>query len=439
MKKLLLLLLCTIALISNAQSLRVNRGHIHEVFNATPDEMQFGTDTSLPTAVRYTVTIGGVTYLTSEIDSIVVSAATTDSNSVAVVYNSDGTADVTISGDIAPHLTVAISGQDVSLTATETYQDTITYTLTGQATDGSFTMDGEYATNVVLNNVSITSSDTAAINIRNGKHCYIYVYGENNFADGATGGQKAAFFCNGHATFRGDGTVNITGNARHGYRSDEYTKFTTAFTGNFNILSAASDGINVQQYLKVSNGNITVRGNTGDAIDVGINSDSTKQRNGQVIIEGGTITAAAINTDTKALKADSAITITGGTLNIIASGLGSKGISAGTNLYTRGGTFNITASGDTYNYTDETGQESDSKCQGIRSKADFYLLGDATTHPTFNVTVTSSDEDTYGIRIKGYFYYTKAALKPSGFPTKLAKWESGQAKAIDDFSLEDEE
>ncbi len=433
MRKLLSLALLALSLTVSAQSLRVNRGQIHEVFEATTEEMTFGllegsTD-------QYTLTIGDVTYLTSDIESIEVLSETVDPSSVAVVYNTDGTADVTISGDLVPYMTTTVNGQNVSISADSLYDSVIQYTLSGTATAGTFSMDGEYATTVVLNGVSITSADTAAIDIRNGKHCTFVVNGENNFVDGASGGQKAAFFCNGHATFTGDGTINVTGNARHGYRSDEYTEFGGEFTGAFNVLSAASDGINVEQYLRVANGTITITNQTGDGIDVGINNDSTKLYNGQIFVSGGTINASATNPDTKAVKADSCITITGGTFNLNVSGDGTKGISAGTDFKTNGGTFNIAVSGGSYTYTDETGTEDTARCQGIRAKADFYLAGDETNHPTFNITNTSTDEKAYGVRIKGWFYYTAAALKASGFNTKDAKWTSGQAKKMDSIEF----
>ncbi|MBP3227953.1 MAG: carbohydrate-binding domain-containing protein [Bacteroidaceae bacterium] len=420
----LILSLCVIAM-SAQTTLRVTRGTIHEVFNATADEMLFST-----TAEGSTVTIGGITYLTDEITAITIGEESVADGTVSVTYLTDGTAEVIIAGDVAPYLYTTVSGQDVSIDTDTTYTGVIAYTLAGTATAGSFTMDGKNNTTLTLNGVSITSPDTAAINIRNGKHCTINVLGTNTFADGATGGQKGAFFCNGHATFQGDGTVNITGNARHGYRSDEYTVFSEDFTGTFNILSAASDAINVQQYLTIANGTFTITNNTGDGIDVGINNDSTKTRNGQLLITGGTISVSATTADTKAIKADSTITVTGGTFNINVTGNGCKGISAGTDFRTSSGTFNLSVTGSSYYYITPLNGEDSSRCQGIRAKQDFYLVGDATNFPTFNINTDSDDEKTYGIRIKGWFYYTAAALRASGFNTKDAKWTSGQAKQV---------
>lgn len=433
MRKLLSFALLALSLTVSAQSLRVNRGHIHEVFEATAEEMTFGLVEG--STDQYTLTIGDVTYLVSDIDNIEVLSETFESSSVEVVYNTDGTADVTISGDLVPYMTTTISGQNVSISADSLYDSMIQYTLSGTATNGTFSMDGEYDTQVTLDGVSITSADTAAIDIRNGKHCYIVVNGENTFVDGTNGGQKAAFFCNGHATFSGEGIVNITGNARHGYRSDEYTEFSSDFSGNFNILYAAGDAMNVQQYFKMESGTITITNQTGDGIDVGINNDSTKTYNGQVFISGGTINVTVANDDTKGLKSDSCMTITGGTFNIDVTGNGCKGITAGTDFKTNNGTFNMTVSGGSYTYTDSTGTEDTARCQGIRAKADFYLAGDETNHPTFNITNTSTDEKAYGVRIKGWFYYTAAALKASGFNTKDAKWTSGQAKKMDSIEF----
>ena len=354
----------------------------------------------------------------------------------ADALNANSYTDVVISGDLAPYMTTTLSGQDVSLNADSIFQKRISYYLSGTATDGSFTMDGKHSTNLYLNGVNITSSDTAAINIRNGKHCHIYISGTNNFADGATGGQKGAFFCNGHATIHGNGTVNITGRARHGYRSDEYTVFDDNFTGTFNILAARSDGINVQQYLRIANGTINVQGNIGDGIDVGINKDSTKAYNGQMFVSGGTITASATSVDTRAIVSDSTMTITGGTFNISVPGNGCKGIYAGWDFKTNGGVFNIIMTGDAYKTVDATGKEDVGHCQGIRVWNDFYLAGDADNHPTFNISNQSPDEKAVGIRIKkGIFYYVPAALQASGFKNKDAKWPDGNVKKVDAIVL----
>ncbi len=435
MKKLFTLLLCACGLIATAQTLRVTSGSVHHVYNATADEIVFFSDDATGGSTGSAlVAIGDTVYKTNKIDSIVVGTGVAPTDTITVVYY-NGTADVTIPGTIAPYVYATVNKQDVSITVNAAYQQKITYVLSGTTTDGSFTMDGAFSTALVLNSLTITSSDTAAINILNGKHCDIYVNGTNTFADGASGEQKGAFFCNGHATFHGSGTVNITGRARHGYRSDEYTIFDNDFTGKFNILSSAGDGINVQQYLRIANGTISVSRNTGDGIDVSINNDSTKAYNGQLFVSGGIINANATNTDTKAVKTDSCMTITGGTFNINVTGNGCKGLRAGTHFKTNGGIFNINVSGNSNESITETGEEDSSRCQGIRSKNDFYLLGDATNHPTFNINNTSSDTYTYGIRIKGYFYYVAAALSASGFKTKDAKWPNGKAKRIDNFEL----
>lgn len=432
MKKIAILLLITLCMPTWAQTtLRVTRGHVHEIFTATPDEMVVRN-----TAVGHTLTISGVTYLTDQITRIVVSNddAIAD-NTVDVVYNTDGTADVTIAGNIAPYLQTTIVGQNVTINTDTTYKEVITYNLSGTATAGAFNMDGKNNTQLNITDLSITSPDSAAINIRNGKHCLIHVSGTNNFADGVTGGQKGAFFCNGHATFVGDGTINITGRSRHGYRSDEYTIFSEEFTGHFNVLSSVGDAIHVQQYLQIANGTFTITNNTGDGIDVSIHNDSTKAQNGNLMISGGTFYVNATQVDTKAIKADSVITITGGEFNINVTGDGAKGIRAGTDFRTNGGIFNITLSGGVYNYINEEGVADDSNCQGIRSKRDFYLAGDETNHPTFNIVNNSTDPLCYGIRVKGWLYYVATALKASGFNTKDAKWRSGQAKKLDSITF----
>lgn len=98
-------------------------------------------------------------------------------------------------------------GNHVSLVANNSLTDEVTYTL-GVATNGSFYMDGEYKSTIALNGVSLTNPDSAAICIDNGKR--INVEGTSNtLVDGVGGTQKACFFINGHAEFKGSGAPHV--------------------------------------------------------------------------------------------------------------------------------------------------------------------------------------------------------------------------------------
>lgn len=395
----LLLFLATAVSTAFAQKVTVmlNNGYVMHLYNASAEDIVFSNSGSV-------LTIQGNSYNTSEIKGIQVEKdATVEMNRSVSVDFSTSSATVTLTSDIVPYIDLTMNGAYVSvMTNDTTYKDTITYNLSGTTTEGAFIADGEHPSIINLNAVSISNSDTAAINFLNGKYVDVNVNGTNTFVDGATGGQKGAFFINGHARFAGDGDINITGNARHGYRSDEYTIFSEDFTGNFNVLKSASDGINVQQYLQIDNGTITIENNTGDGIDVGFTNDPTDVNNGMLYINGGTITAKTNTVDTKAIKADTLITITGGRVNTYANANGSKGISSGGNFIVEGGYIYTEAPGSSITVTLPDGTTDKKNCRALRSVKDFYYRGG-----TIDLQ-NCSNESTW--RVKGTFYYLQSAL-----------------------------
>lgn len=295
------------------------------------------------------LTIQGKTFPVADILSMTVGAATMADNTVAVDY-SGASAQVTIAGNVARHLSVDVSGAHVRLVQDDQVTDEITYTLSGMSADGSFTMDGELKATVVLNGLTLTSGRGAPINIENGKRIDIVVADGtvNTFSDYASGAQKACFFVNGHPEFSGSGTVNLTGNARHAFRSDEYTKLKKSFTGTINVLRAVSDGLHVEQYLEMNGGNVVIDHVGGDAIDVAMTNDPTDIHNGSVFIRGGSITATTSAADVKTLKSDSAVTVSGGTLYLKATGDGSKALSSKQTLLVTGGRIEALSLGGVY-------------------------------------------------------------------------------------------
>lgn len=394
----LLLFLATAVSTALAQKVTVmlNGGYVIHLYNASAEDLVFSNSGSV-------LTIQGNSYNTGEIKGIQVEKnATVDMNRSVTVDFASSNATVTLTADIVPYIDLTVKGAYVSaITNDTTYSDTITYNLSGSTDNGAFIADGKHASVINLNSVSISNSDTAAINFLNGKYVDVNVSGTNNLVDGATGGQKGAFFINGHARFAGDGDINITGNARHGYRSDEYTIFSEDFTGNFNVLKSASDGINVQQYLQIDNGTITIENNTGDGIDVGFTNDPTDVNNGMLYINGGTITAKTNTVDTKAIKADTLITITGGRVNTYANANGSKGISSGGNFIVEGGYIYTEAPGSSITVTLPDGTTDKKNCRALRSVNDFYYRGGT-------IDIQNASEKTW--RVKGIFYYLQSAL-----------------------------
>ena len=367
---LLLLALAGTTLTANAQTLRVAQGNFTTAYDAsTLGESNFENGGT-------TLTIAGKTYEVSTIDRITIDNTPVAAKSVGVVYNGN-TAQVEVSSDIADYLTISVSGANVSIIADANFEEEITYTLCGVSDSGSFTMDGEFKATIALNGVDLTSTTLSmpAINILNGKRIKILVNGTNNFADCAGGAHKGAFFVNGHPEFEGNGTINITGNSKHAYVSDEYTQFKEAFTGTFNVLGAKNDAFHIDQYLLMQGGTFTMKNVAGDGFDISVTNDLADEFNGQVMIEGGHIKLDVAADDTKGIKCDSMMTISGGIISGNVSGNGTKGISVDGDLTIKGVDNNplidLVVTGATY----ANGTADESKCRGIKCKGDFILEG----------------------------------------------------------------
>ena len=390
-------LFCCLALTASAQQLRVYQGTVTYVYPASLLETMTYTDGG------QTLTILGRSFSTAEIDSIKVTnvPSTFTPNSISVDYASEK-ANVAVSGDVAAFVTVNADGANVRVVADAALQQEVTYYLSGTSGNGSFFMDGAYKSTVVLNNLNLTSTTGAAIDIENGKRIAVQLPEgtTTKLADAAGGTHKACFFINGHAEFTGAGTLNLAGNTKHAYASDEYTQFKSDF-GTFKVTSALSDGMHVEQYLQVDGGAFSISGVQGDCIDVSVTKDPLDEYNGQAFINAGTFVLSVAADDTKGIKSDSDMAITGGNITATVSGNGAKGISAGSNLtvsQAQGGstTIKMSVTGTTYMPGDAT---LESKCRGIKVKGDMTFAGGF-------LDISATGVKSKAISIDGVFYYS---------------------------------
>lgn len=379
---------------SQAQSLKVYTGHTAIVFPASAvGDMQYASNS---------LSIGNYDVQLSAIDSVVVDRSEAPTKSVTVTYNDARGAFVTLSSDVANFFDVSqVTGNHVTLVANNNLADEVNYVLTGTTTQGSFYMDGEYKSTITLNNLHITNPDSAAICIDNGKRINVVLTDgtTNSLVDGVAGPQKACFFINGHAEFKGAGTLNITGNTKHAYASDEYTWLKPS-TGTITITAAASDGLHVDQYFKMDGGTLSFKRIQGDCIDVSITKDATDEYNGQVFINGGTLNLTVAADDVKGLKSESDMTIQGGTIHADVMGNGCKGFSVGGNLLigqAEGATTAITmnVAGTTYH----KGEIDESKCRGIKVKGNYTLAGGS-------IKMNVTGKKAKGIAIDGTYSHT---------------------------------
>lgn len=433
-------LICFLALLFStsvsAQTLRVHSGALTTAFRAEVGEMPLTDGTSL--------TIGNQTFLLSEIDSITTDRTDVSDNTVCVTYT-EGSAHVVVASNVAPWLAVNVSGAHVSIVQDAELSSELTYTLQGTASDGSFWMDGKLKATIVLNGLDLTCKDSAAVNIRCGKRISLLLADgtTNSLTDGAEGQQKGCFMVKGHTEVKGNGSLQITGNAAHGFWGGEYLELKKS-TGTITIAKAAKDGLNVNQYVNIKGGTLKVLSAGDDGIQVSRTDDTSDELNGQFIMSGGTVSLlcaanaakgikcedslkvsdgtieitttggglySAADADVSAtcgIKVGGAATFDGGNITIKASGAGGKGINCTGDLTINAGTFNITTTGRQYSYNRLT-----SSAKGIRAEGLLTINGGS-----LNVTC-SGGEGSEGIESKSELCITDGTLVVNAYDDAL--------------------
>lgn len=274
---------------------------------------------------------------------------TTFDKTITVTFSQSGNASV--SGDESG--IVSINGNDVI--ATNNTDQVIKYVLTGETSDGFFKLYSTKKQAIVLNSVSITNPDGAAINNQSKKHTFIVLNDgtKNYLTDGAnysdatdSEDMKGCFFSEGQLIFSGSGYLEVDANCKAGIRSDDYVR--TMPGANIWVDASSGNGIRGNDAVIVTGGVLNV--NITGTADKGISTD------GEVRIEGGRttiFTSGGYEYDSdendysacSGIKADSVININGGELNIKSTGTGGKGLNCDDEININDGVVRIITTG----------------------------------------------------------------------------------------------
>ena len=316
------------------------------------------------TKVIFTATNGVVqTMANSEVDKVTMGAS---SSVVEVNYN--GTNAEIVNPFAFEGVTVTKNGADVIVTSTSANE--LSYKLTGTTSSGSFKIYSDTKFILDLNSVSITNNDGAAINVQTGKKCTVQLNGTSNLTDASSYAtvsgedQKGCFFSEGQIVFTGSGTLNVTGNYKHGIVSDDYIDIQS---GTVNVLKSANDGIRVNDYFLMSGGVLSTASTTGDGID----GDA-----GYIQIDGGTININLATADTKAIKCDSVITVNGGNVTLTVPAAQGKGFKTKQTMTVNGGTITANMTGAVAIVSNDP-----SYCTAFKTDGDF-VMNDGTIYVT---------------------------------------------------------
>ena len=329
MKKIFSLMIFVLAVctLTTAQTMNIQVGQVTYQFPAAQTGQMNYTDGTTLTVVDKVFTL-------AEVSSMYVNDAVVVDNTVSVVYN-ETSATVTVAGNVAKYLTVTVSGAHVNIAQSEELAEEITYTLSGNSTDGEFYMSGSYKATLELNGLTLTNKTPvksgAAVHIQNGKRIKVKVMDgtTNTLVDCADGSQKGAFYVKGHPEFSKSGVLNVVGNLKHAIKSGEYIELKDA---TINVTSAAGDGINCGQYFLMESGVLDIRGVTDDGIQCDIDDtevgstgetvDHEDEDSGNIYLEGGQITINTAGIAAKGVKSEGDLIVKGGTIAITTTGHG---------------------------------------------------------------------------------------------------------------------
>ena len=363
MKKMIGLMVSGLAIsgLLTAQTLNVQVGNVLYQFPAEQTAQ-------MPYENGSTLSIMGKVFNLSEIDSMYINETAVTDNTVKVAY-SDASAEITVAGNIARLLTIAQTGAHVSIIQSADVAEEITYTLSGTSSDGGFYNEGAYKATVELNNLNLTNISAvysgAAVHIQNSKRIKVKPLNgtTNTLVDAVSGKQKGCLYIKGHAEFAQKGTLNVTGNVKHGIKTGEYISIKNA---TINVLSAVGDGINCEQFFLMESGTITINNVADDGLQcdiedttvgsTGETAEHEGEDSGNIYIAGGTLTMNVTGVACKGIKSEGNIAISGGDITISTSGIGmwdttdletkaAACISSDANITISGGTLNLTSTG----------------------------------------------------------------------------------------------
>ena len=292
-------------------------------------------------------------------------------------------------------LSVSAETATVTDSGLQTYNITAggTYTLNGSITDIMVTIDaGDSDVNLILDGVTIQNSNGPAIYIRSADKVTITLAEGtvNTLSDGSSysitdssSTLDAAIFSKADLTINGSGTLNLTGNYKHGIVSKDDLIISS---GTLNV-TAANVGLNGKDCVKINSGTMSIRAGSD-----GIRSDNDEDASrGYVYLYGGSIDIVCGN---DGIQTETVINIENVDLSVIAGGgsgasLSSseeswKGLKAGSDIYITDGYFDIdslddcihsngtiTISGGTYILS--------SGDDGIHADTDLAVSGSTTT------------------------------------------------------------
>ena len=249
---------------------------------------------------------------------------------------------------------VEVSTSSANVTVNSTMAN-VPYVVAGSSTNGSLTLYSASSFYLALSSLNLTSGSTAAINLASNVSVTLALRGSSTIVDNANSALIGALQAAGALTINGGGTLNVTGNAKHGIAVEGTM---TMNSGTINILGTDSDGIHGSSNLQWNGGSLDIASAGSDGLDfsgtitiangnLSINTTTESQRcikvSGIFTMNGGTLDLHNTGADTKAIKGDANVILHGGTVTVQVAGEGSNGISSDTDVTISGANVTVTS------------------------------------------------------------------------------------------------
>ncbi len=224
------------------------------------------------------------------------------------------------------------------------------YIVSGTLTDGQIIVDAadEAKVQIVLNGVSITSGDSAALYVKSADKVFVttaegtdntLANGGSFTADGDTN-IDGAVYAKDDITFNGSGSLTVDSPAGHGVVGNDDVKF----CGGTYTITAAAHGVKANDSARFAESDVTITsGSDKDGVHVSDSDieDATESESFFYIADG-TLT---INASDDGIHADAAVIIEGGSITVNGSYEGIEGLS----ISISGGSTTVTATDDGLN------------------------------------------------------------------------------------------
>ena len=271
-------------------------------------------------------------------------------------------------------VTVSASSSNVTVNST---MANVPYVISGSSSNGSLAFNSSNPFYLALNNLSLTSGNSAAINIASPVAVTLNLRGNSTIADSANSSINGAIYTAGNLDISGTGTLQITGNAKHGLNVDGSL---TVNSGTIRILDTDSDGIHGSSNLIWNGGTLDIVSAGSDGLDF----------SGSVTINDGILTINTTAENQRCIKVTNAFTMMGGILHLYVTGNDCKGIKGDADILLNDGFITIDVAG--------VGSH------GISSDTDVSIGDNA------DITIVSSSEDGKCIKSDGTIHINGGSL-----------------------------